>query len=104
MCKNNDVAVFGIFPPEEALRDLQPGQNFDNLSSDMRQNIRKTGGEFYVIGSDFDTEDVISQIRSHEAMQVDEVSVNRLTDKPDRAIMICILGLILFVIAKGAGT
>ncbi len=104
MCKNNDVAVFGIFPPEEALRDLQPGQNFDNLSSDMRQNIRKTGGEFYIIGSDFDTEDVISQIRSHEAMQVDEVSVNRLTDKPDRAIMICILGLILFVIAKGAGT
>ena len=104
MCKNNDVAVFGIFPPEEALRDLQPGQNFDNLSSDMRQNIRKTGGEFYVIGSDFDTEDVISQIRSHEAMQVDEVSVNRQTDYPNSAIMICILGLVLFVIAKGAGT
>ena len=104
MCKNNDVAVFGIFPPEEALRDLQPGQNFDNLSADMRQNIRKTGGEFYIVGSDFDTEDVIGQIRSHEAMQVDEVSVNRLTDNPNRAIMICIMGLALFVIAKGAGT
>lgn len=104
MCKNNDVAVFGIFPPKEALRDLQPGQNFDNLSSDMRQNIRKTGGEFYIVGSDFDTEDVISQIQSHEAMQVDEVSVNRLADAPNRAIMICICGLILFVIAKGAGT
>ncbi len=104
MCKNNDVAVFGIFPPEEALRDLQPGQNFDNLSADMRQNIRKTGWEFYIIGSDFDTEDVIGQIRSHEAMQVDEVSVNRLTDNPNRAIMICIMGLALFVIAKGAGT
>ncbi len=104
MCKNNDVAVFGIFPPAEALRDLQPGQNFDNLSSDMRQNIRKTGGEFYIVGSDFDTQNVISQIRSHEAMQVDEVSVNRMTDDPGRAIMICIMGLVLFVIAKGAGT
>ncbi len=104
MCKNNDVAVFGIFPPEEALRDLRPEQNFDNLSADMRQNIRKTGGEFYVVGSDFDTEDIISQIRSHEAMQVDEVSVNRQTDYPNRAIMICIIGLVLFVIAKGAGT
>ena len=104
MCKNNDVAVFGIFPPKEALRDLQPGQNFDNLSSDMRQNIRKTGGDFYIVGSDFDTENVIRQIQSHEAMQVDEVSVNRVTDDPDRAIMICILGLVLFVIAKGAGT
>ncbi len=104
MCKNNDVAVFGIFPPAEALRDLRPEQNFDNLSADMRQNIRKTGGEFYVVGSDFDTEDIISQIRSHEAMQVDEVSVNRQTDYPNSAIMICILGLVLFVIAKGAGT
>ena len=104
MCKNNDVAVFGIFPPAEALRDLRPEQNFDNLSADMRQNIRKTGGEFYVVGSDFDTEDIISQIRSHEAMQVDEVSVNRQTDYPNRAIMICIIGLVLFVIAKGAGT
>ena len=104
MCKNNNVAVFGIFPPAEALRDLRPDQNFDNLSSDMRQNIRKTGGEFYVVGSDFDTEDVIAQIRSHEAMQVDEVSFNKLADDPRRAIMICICGLVLFVIAKGAGT
>jgi len=104
MCKNNDVAVFGIFPPKEALRDLRPDQNFDNLSSDMRQNIRKTGGEFYIVGSDFDTESVIEQIQSHEAMQVDEVSVNRLADDPGRAIMICIMGLVLFVIAKGAGT
>ena len=104
MCKDNNVAVFGIFPPAEALRDLRPDQNFDNLSSDMRQNIRKTGGEFYVVGSDFDTEDVIAQIRSHEAMQVDEVSVNKLADDPRRAIMICICGLVLFVIAKGAGT
>ena len=104
MCKNNNVAVFGIFPPKEALRDLRPEQNFDNLSSDMRQNIRKTGGEFYIVGSDFDTENIISQIQSHEAMQVDEVSVSRMTDDPGRAIMICIFGLVLFVIAKGAGT
>ena len=104
MCKNNNVAVFGIFPPKEALRDLRPEQNFDNLSSDMRQNIRKTGGEFYIVGSDFDTESIISQIQSHEAMQVDEVSVSRMTDDPGRAIMICIFGLVLFVIAKGAGT
>lgn len=104
MCKNNNVAVFGIFPPNEALRDLRPEQNFDNLSSDMRQNIRKTGGEFYIVGSDFDTENIISQIQSHEAMQVDEVSVSRMTDDPGRAIMICIFGLVLFVIAKGAGT
>ena len=104
MCKNNDVAVFGIFPPKEALRDLKPDQNFENLSSDMRQNIRKTGGEFYVVGSDFDTENVIAQIQSHEAMQVDEVSVSRTMDDPRRAIMICIAGLVLFVIAKGAGT
>ena len=69
----------------------------------MRQNIRKTGGEFYVVGSDFDTEAVIKQIQSHEAMQVDEVTVNRLADDPNLAIMLCILGLILFVIAKGAG-
>ena len=104
MCKDNNVAVFGIFPPKEALRDLRPEQNFDNLSSDMRQNIRKTGGEFYIVGSDFDTESIISQIQSHEAMQVDEVSVSRMTDDPSRAIMICIFGLVLFVIAKGAGT
>ena len=104
MCKDNNVAVFGIFPPKEALRDLRPEQNFDNLSSDMRQNIRKTGGEFYIVGSDFDTESIISQIQSHEAMQVDEVSVSRMTDDPGRAIMICIFGLVLFVIAKGAGT
>lgn len=103
MCKDNDVAVFGIFPPKDALRELEAGQNFDNLSTDMRQNIRKTGGEFYVVGSDFDTEDVIKQIQSHEAMQVDEVTVNRLADDPNLAIMLCILGLILFVIAKGAG-
>ncbi len=104
MCKNNDVAVFGIFPPKEALRDLREYQSFDSLSSDMRQNIRMTGGEFYVVGSDFDTENVIEQIRSHEAMQVDEVSVNRQVDNPNRAVMICIVGLILFVMAKGAGT
>ena len=103
MCKDKDVAVFGIFPPKDALRELEAGQNFDNLSTDMRQNIRKTGGEFYVVGSDFDTEDVIKQIQSHEAMQVDEVTVNRLADDPNLAIMLCILGLILFVIAKGAG-
>lgn len=103
MCKDKEVAVFGIFPPKDALRELEAGQNFDNLSTDMRQNIRKTGGEFYVVGSDFDTEDVIKQIQSHEAMQVDEVTVNRLADDPNLAIMLCILGLILFVIAKGAG-
>ncbi|MCR5209589.1 MAG: VWA domain-containing protein [Lachnospiraceae bacterium] len=103
MCKDKDVAVFGIFPPKEALRELDPGQNFDNLSTDMRQNIKKTGGEFYIVGSDFDTEDVIKQIQAHEAMQVDEVTVNRQADDPNLAIMICILGLILFVIAKGAG-
>lgn len=103
LCKKNDVTVFGIFPPKSSMRFLQAGQTFENLGSDMKKNIEKTGGAFYIAADDFDTSDIIKKIQAHEAMQVDQISMTRTFDDPRKAIILCVLGFSIFAAIKGVG-
>lgn len=103
LCAQNDVTVFGIFPPKEEFDLLSADYDYEQLKGEMEAAVTGTGGGFYVAGSDFDTSHIIASIQEHEAMQVDEITMTREIDMPREPFIICFVGLLLVALAKGGG-
>jgi len=103
LCSKNGVTVFGVFPPKEEFDLLSSEYDYETLKQEMKDAVESTGGAFYVVGSDFNTSSVVSNIQKHEAMQVDEISMTKVTDMPFNSFVICFVGLVLVAVAKGGG-
>lgn len=103
LCVKNNVTVFGVFPPEEEFDLLGEDYDYEQLKNEMKSAVESTGGAFYVAGSDFDTSSIVKSIQQHEAMQVDEISMTKVTDVPTTSFVICFIGIVLVAVAKGGG-
>ena len=82
LCKKNDVTVFAIFPNENAYYYEHTPAEYDVFRSELRKAVRNTGGELYVQNADDTVSSIVEEIRSHEAMSVDDIMIERQNDIP----------------------
>ncbi|MBR2559241.1 MAG: hypothetical protein IKG59_00210 [Firmicutes bacterium] len=97
LCRKNDVTVFAIFPDRETFNKGN-NRDYDADKSDLRNNIAVTGGEYYEQSANLTTEDIVKDIQRQEALEVDEITVTRMTDKPVGliiALFCCLAGLLV---------
>ena len=94
LCKKNDVTVFSIFPREEAYYLLEyTKEDFVGFQKELKDAVELTGGELYVQSKDDTVSSIVEQIRSHEAMAVDDIVTEQIIDLPVPAIIVLILSL-----------
>ena len=96
LCKKNDVTVFAIFPSEDAYYYEYSIADYEGFKSDLRAAVENTGGEFYVQSKDETVSSIVEEIRSHEAMAVDDIITEVQTDIPEPymiSLLVCLAGL-----------
>ena len=82
LCKKNDVTVFAIFPSEDAHYFLYTDSDYDGFERELRDAVDVTGGELYVQSREDTVSSIVEEIRSHEAMTVDDIVTEQKTDMP----------------------
>jgi hypothetical protein len=103
LCAKNDVVLFSVFPPEDKFNEMNYGYDFDELSEELEDSSVKTGGAFYIADEDFDTKGIVSEIQSHEAMQVDEIKETRTYDMPKIPFIFVVVGILALALARAGG-
>lgn len=92
-CEKNDVTVFAIFPSEDAHYYYYTDSDYEVFEQDLRDAISVTGGEFYVQSSEDTVSSIVEEIRSHEAMTVDDIVTEQKTDMPVVPIIALLISL-----------
>ncbi len=97
LCKKNDIKVYGIFPN----RDSWSGMNttdYVSCQNELQKNVEKTGGEFYKQSESLSVDDIVSDIEKEEALEVEEVTITKIVDKPAVPIVILIISLSIMLV------
>jgi|UPI00054FFC7E hypothetical protein len=99
MCKNNGVTIFGIFPNEQVFTRLNDySKDYDKLAREMKEDVEKTGGAFYKQTDTVTVKDIVNDIQSQKVMEVNEITINKVVDKPAiPAIILCIAIILLLI-------
>ncbi len=106
LCKKNDVTVFAIFPTEDAYFSDYTIADYEGFKADLKAAVENTGGEFYVQSKSETVSRIVEEIRSHEAMAVDDIITEIQIDTPLPymiALLICVAGsslVLLFLKGK----
>ncbi len=82
LCRKNDVTVFGIFPDTHNYYYYYDASEYDKFREELSESVRKTGGDFYVESYDQTVSEIVSSIRSHKALTVDEIVTEQPVDIP----------------------
>ena len=101
LCEKNDVTVFAIFPTEDAYFYEYTVADYEGFKSDLRNAVENTGGELYVQSQSETVSSIVEEIRSHEAMSVDDIITEVRTDTPVPyiiSLLICIAGSCLVLL------
>jgi hypothetical protein len=93
LCKKNDVTVFAIFPSEDAYYYEYTPADYDVFREMLRTAANNTGGELYVQSSEETVSSIVEEIRSHEAMSVDDIIIEQQTDTPEPWILSLLLSI-----------
>ena len=105
LCKKNEVTVFAIFPSEDAHYYYYNDDDYAGFEQELRDAVEVTGGEFYVQSEDDTVSSIVEEIRSHEAMSVDDIVTEQKTDMPVPGIIVLLISLagcvISFAFLKG---
>jgi len=92
ICKKNDIKVYGIFPN----RDTWSGMNttdYVSCEKELKENVEKTGGEFYKQSESLSVDDIVADIEAEEALEVEEVTITKVVDQPTVPVIILIISL-----------
>ncbi|MBR1773576.1 MAG: hypothetical protein IJ749_06710 [Eubacterium sp.] len=92
LCKKNDIKVFGIFPN----RDNWSGMNttdYDTVEREMQDCVEKTGGKFYKQSESLSVDEIIADIENEEALEVEEVTITKIVDKPTGWVIVLITSM-----------
>ena len=82
LCNKNDVTVFAIFPSEDAYFYEYTTADYDRFREELRSAVKYTGGELYVQSKEETVSSIVEEIRSHEAMAVDDIITEQIVDTP----------------------
>ena len=82
LCRKNDVTMFAIFPSEDAYYYEYTPADYDVFRENLRAASNNTGGELYVQSAQDTVSEIVEEIRSHEAMSVDDIIIEQQTDTP----------------------
>ena len=93
LCKKNDVTDFAIFPSEDAYYYEYTPADYDVFREMLRTAANNTGGELYVQSSEETVSSIVEEIRSHEAMSVDDIIIEQQTDTPEPWILSLLLSI-----------
>lgn len=93
LCKKNEVTVFAIFPSEDAHYYEYTDADYEVFERELRAAVENTGGEFYVQSEQDTVSEIVEEIRSHEAMAVDDIVTEQKTDLPIPGIIALLISL-----------
>ena len=98
LCANHDIKVFGIFPSEESFY-TESSTPYDKAMKGLKDAIAVTGGTFYQESKSLSVSDMVDDIEAQEALEVQEMTVTKVVDKPVVFMIILFISLaVLFVI------
>ena len=92
LCKKNDIKVFGIFPNREAWSGMN-NSDYDKDEEALKTCVEKTGGKFYKQSESLSVDDIIDDIEREEALEVEEVTITKIVDKPEIPIIILLISI-----------
>ncbi len=93
LCKKNDVTVFAIFPSEDAHYYMYDDSDYAGFQKELTEAVNVTGGELYVQSREDTVSEIVEEIRSHEAMTVDDIVTEQKTDMPVPATIVLLVSL-----------
>ena len=68
------------------------------VADEMKKCVEKTGGAFYRQSDSFTVKDIVKDIQSQKVMEVNEITINKVVDKPAVPIWILSISIILIII------
>ena len=102
LCGKNKVTVFGIFPNEDdftqASNDYYYDYDYDKLANQMKKAVESTGGRFYKQSKTMSVKDIVKDIQQQKVMEVNEITIKKLVDKPVIPAVILIISIIIIII------
>jgi hypothetical protein len=97
LCKKNDIKVFGIFPNKESWSGMNTS-DYESDEAELKACVEKTGGKFYKQSESLSVEDIVKDIEREEALEVEEVTITKMVDKPEIPVIILISSVSLLLI------
>ena len=67
--------------------------DYEVFERELRAAVENTGGEFYVQSEQDTVSEIVEEIRSHEAMAVDDIVTEQKTDLPIPGIIALLISL-----------
>lgn len=99
LCAKNDVTIFGLFPNEDNFEITNDyNDDYNALARDMKANVEKTGGVFYMQSDSLPVKDIVKDIQSQKVMEVNEITITKVVDKPVVPAIILLLSILLLII------
>ena len=92
LCNKNDITVFGIFPNRDSF-DHTASTDYETDLREMKEAVEATGGVCYKESETLTVEDIVASIQKEEAMIVQDITIVREVDQPQKAIMVLVCSL-----------
>ena len=109
LCAERGVKVFSLFRGEEAIanaygyagffNNVTIYNDYEDSRAQMMTAAEMTGGRFYEMGVSLSVEDVMRDIRAHEAMRIEDITETRETEYPEIPLMVLFFAVIGYLVA-----
>lgn len=100
LCRRKGIKVFGIFPDRSSFDSVQNTTDYDSDLASLKTAVELTRGRVYVHSSSNSTDDIIRSIREEEAKEVDEITLVKTVDQPEKPALVLLISV---VVTFGAG-
>ena len=97
LCKKNDIKVFGIFPNRENWSWMNTS-DYESDEAAFRSAVEVTGGKYYKESETLSVDDIIKDIEREEALEVEEVTITKVVDKPMVPIIVLVISVSIILI------
>ena len=81
LCAGHNIKVFGIFPSEKSFYK-ESSTPYETAMQGLKEAINVTGGTFYQESYTLSVKDMVEDIEAQEALEVQEMTITKLVDKP----------------------
>ncbi len=100
LCKKYGITVFSIYPTEDYRDSFLISENaYAKNKENLKYAVEKTGGQQYEASDQLPASQVIKSIQSQQVLEVENISIRKVTDKPFAAFIVLFSGLLLMAFA-----
>ncbi len=97
LCKKNDIKIFGIFPNQENWSWMNTTDYHEDEQA-LSAAVQSTGGKYYKQSESLSVQDIVRDIEREEALEVEEVTITKVNDQPQKAVVVLMIVVCLMLV------